>query len=340
MKNKSIIKDAFKFCFFIGIAVLLVFLFLRQLTDNEIDEIKEAFSNINYLWLLPAIIFGVVSHILRALRWRMLLTPLDYKPKMWNMIFSVSVAYFANLAVPRLGEVARCGILRKYEKIPFTKSFGTVITERVVDMLVFLLIFVINILVQSELAVKCLTDITSQSDSAGLIAKVIFVALAAVVVVFVFALILYMKKKKVKSKFFNIIVEMINGFSDGIKTLFRLKSPITFIFYSVMIWIAYLYMSKMVFYCLPQTSILGYDAAFSGLAFCTIGTILIPGGIGLYPILAAAIYSLYGISSATGFALGWLIWTNQTIVIIIAGIFSLIVLPLYNKTSNDRVATK
>lgn len=340
MKNKSVIKDVFKFCFFIGVAVMLVFLFLRQLTDNEIAEIKEAFSNINYIWLLPAIVFGVISHILRALRWRMLLTPLDYKPKMWNMVFSVSVAYFANLAVPRLGEVARCGILNRYEKIPFAKSFGTVITERVVDMLVFLLIFVVNILIQNELALKCLTDITSQSDNAGLITKVIIVALLALFIVCVFALVLYLKKKKVNSKFFNLIVRMINGFSEGIKTLFRLKRPLVFIFYSVMIWIAYLYMSKMVFYCLPQTSMLGYDAAFSGLAFCTIGTILIPGGIGLYPILAAAIYSLYGISSATGFALGWLIWTNQTVVIIIAGIFSLIILPFYNKKLNDKIATK
>ncbi|MBR6491298.1 MAG: flippase-like domain-containing protein [Bacteroidales bacterium] len=339
MEKRSVFKDIVKFVIFIGIAVLIVWLFWRQLSPEEISQMSDSFRNANYWWLLPALGFGVLSHILRAWRWRMLLYPLGYKPKMWNMIFSVSIAYFANLAIPRIGEVARCGILAKYEKIPLAKSLGTVITERAIDMITFFLLFVINLFVQRELAMTCLRDIISNGESPNptkwIVIISVFVALLAAVILWM----RYVRKHHINNKLVNKVVDTIKGFADGIKSMVYVKSPFMLILSSLLIWVCYMYMSKMMFYCLPGTARLGYDAAISGLAFCTIGTILLPGGIGLYPVLASAIYSLYGVESGVGFALGWMIWANQTVIVIIAGIISLIILPIYNKTDHDSSIT-
>ena len=333
MHKKTIIKDIIKFVFFIGLGALFVWLFCRKLTAEEYRQIFDSFRNANYWWLVVALIFGVGSHLLRAWRWDILLKPLGYKPRFWNIIFSVCTAYFANLAVPRLGEITRCGMLTKYEKIPFAKSFGTVITERVCDMIVFGLLFVINILVQKDRAMQSLHNINSKGSAP--VKTMIIIGVLVLIVILLFIWMHYVHKHNISNKFVDKIVNTVKGFADGMKSLLYIKQPMAFIVSSILIWVCYLYMTKMVFYALPETASLGYDTAMSSLAFSTIGILIIPGGIGIYPVLVSAVLSLYGIQSTVGFAMGWMIWTNQTVIVIIAGIISLIVFPIYNRKVHD-----
>ncbi|MBC8456372.1 MAG: flippase-like domain-containing protein, partial [Deltaproteobacteria bacterium] len=137
-----------KFVFFLGLGILIIWLSLKDLTEEERHEIVKAFRTANYNWVILALMLGIFSHILRALRWMMFMGPMGYKPRFKNSFYAVMIGYLANLAFPRLGEVTRCGILAKYEKIPFNRSLGTVITERAIDMLIFFMLFILMIVTQ------------------------------------------------------------------------------------------------------------------------------------------------------------------------------------------------
>ena len=138
-----------KFALFLGLGIFIIWLSLRGLTSEERIQILHSFRIANYNWVILTIIMGITSHILRALRWRLFFEPLGYHPSLKNTFFAVMVGYFANMAFPRLGEVTRCGILTRYEKIPFNKSFGTVITERAIDMIIFIFLFFLMIVTQA-----------------------------------------------------------------------------------------------------------------------------------------------------------------------------------------------
>ena len=145
---RSKIITFIKFVFFLGLGLLIIWLSVRNLTGAEKDEIIHSFRIANYNWVFLAIILGIISHVLRSLRWMIFFEPMGYHPSFKNTFFAVMVGYFANMAFPRLGEVTRCGVLARYEKIPFNKSFGTVVTERALDMIIFFLLFLLMIFTQ------------------------------------------------------------------------------------------------------------------------------------------------------------------------------------------------
>jgi len=263
--------------------------------------------------------------------------PLGYKPKYSNVFLSVLVAYFANLAIPRLGEVTRCGLLIRYEKIPFEKSFGTVITERAFDLIVYGILFIVNILWQFDvlkdyLNNKIFSSFNESSSISGLALLAVVGIVACLIVVFLF---LFLKKRYPKNKIVVKILALLKGLWDGIKSLAYTKKPWQFLFHTVLLWVCYFFMTYFVFLCLPETAHLGANAALSSLVFSTIGIILVQGGIGIYPMIVAEVLVIYGISSAIGYATGWLIWLNQTAIVILGGIVSLILLPLINNKKNE-----
>ncbi|MGI6718235.1 MAG: lysylphosphatidylglycerol synthase transmembrane domain-containing protein [Bacteroidales bacterium] len=331
---KITLKDILKFLFFLGIGFLLIWLFVRKLTSEEIDSIFASLKNIKYSWLILAFIFGVISVIARASRWIILIEPLGYKPKYSNMFFSVLVAYIANLAFPRLGEVARCGVLTKYEEIPFEKSFGTVITERICDLLVFFILLIANIIIQYSVLEayvneKILGRLFGKNAEIPIL-LIIFISFVALVLILVFIV-----KKFPNNKFAKKTKKVFSGFIEGIKSFSKIQRPWAFLFHTVLLWVCYFYMTRVVFYCLAETSFLGSDAAFSSLVFSTIGNILVQGGIGIYPMIVSEILTVYGCTSAIGYTMGWLIWINQTMLIIIGGIVAFIVLPFINNNNKD-----
>ena len=338
MKQKIFV--ALRITFFLGIGCFFIWLFLRNLTPDEKVNIFVSLEKANYWWIILAILLGITSHFSRMLRWKMLLESIGYKPKTSNVFFAVFIGYLANLALPRLGEVSRCGVLTRYEKIPFTKSFGTVITERAIDMFVFGILFFANIFVQrailygyieqnlyKPLAAKLRPGI----DFEGAITRISiisFIIIVALLIIFRHAIFL--------SKPYQKFISIIKGFWEGILSVTKLKKPWLFVFHSLFIWFMYLMMSWVVFLSLPGTRDLGLDAGLSVLLFGTIGIIIVQGGIGIYPLIVAETLLIYHISKSTGYAMGWLIWSAQTIMMVCAGSISLILLPIFNRKKYEK----
>ena len=338
MKKK--ILSILKLSLALGLGIFIIYLSLKDLSAQAKDDILTSFKMANYWWVLLSISLGILSHIVRAIRWKMLLEPMNYFPSIKSSFLAVMVGYFANLGIPRSGEVARCSVLYREDKIPVNKSFGTVIVERSIDMLIFFSLFLLTFAVEySRIDEYIQTHIYPAINEkfAFISTDMLFgkIALfgAAIVILFYFIF----RKKIQQSSFFKKIFELANGVWQGLKSIAKIKKPFLFIIYSLSIWFLYLLMVYTCFFSLPQTSMLSLSAGLTVLVLGSIGIMITPGGIGLYPVIVAQTLVLFGISSESGFgdAIGWITWSTQTVMIIVVGTLSLIVLSLNKKKHDD-----
>jgi len=336
---KKNLSSVFKILFFLAIGIFFIWLFLRQLSPDQKREIWQSFITANYTWVFLSIIIGILSHIVRAYRWRILMEPMGYHPKISNTFFAVMIGYLANMALPRLGEVTRCGVLNKYEKIPINNAIGTVIVERSIDMLVFILLFIVNLFIFfDELNHYVESKVYQPLMEKFNISNETYFYLYFLIILFVIAIgIFFLVRKKIRHlKAYQKIKEIVLGFWNGLWSVTKIKKPILFVFQSLLIWVLYYAMIYVCVFSLPETSHLGADAVLSMLIFGSIGIIVVQGGIGIYPAIIAETLVLYGITNTYGYALGWLTWTAQTLMIIVAGVLSLILLPVYNKKKYEK----
>jgi hypothetical protein len=336
---KNRVSTLIKFFLFLGLGIFIIWLSLRGLTAEERRQILFSFRIANYNWVILTICLGIISHIFRSLRWMLLFEPMGYKPSLKNTFYAVMVGYFANLAFPRLGEVTRCGVLANCEKIPFNKSFGTVITERAVDMICFLLLFLLMVLTQ----MGTISDYMDTNIYPKLVAKfgnldytrmVLLGLLGIATFVMIFYLLIHKRVKKTAS--YQKLKNLVFGFWEGLKSLVQMKQPWLFVFYSIVIWVFYFFMLYICFFCFSDTGALGLGAGLSSLVLGSIGIMITPGGIGLYPAIIQETLQLYGIVRTTGLALGWIAWVAQTGMIILIGGISLILLS-FNKKSHGKI---
>ena len=149
MKDK--ILNTAKFLFFLGIGIGLIWLVVKDLTEKDKEEIYKSFREANYWWIIVTILLGFLSNVSRAIRWKMLMKPLGHSPRLDNTVYAIFIGYMANYALPRLGEVTRCGILNRYDKVPMNELLGTVLAERAIDMLCLILIFFYTLFAQYSL---------------------------------------------------------------------------------------------------------------------------------------------------------------------------------------------
>lgn len=307
---------------------------MRKLTPDQKLEIWDSFIHADFIWLALALVIGILSHLARTLRWQILLEPLGYKPRVSITFSAVMIGYLANLALPRLGEVTRCGVLNKYEKIPITKSIGTVIVERSVDIVVFILLFFINLFIFFDKINQYATDkifvpLNAKFHLSGALSNYLLIAVAVIAVVIV--LFFLLKKRMKHTGFYIRMREIAKGFWHGLWAITRIRRPIAFVLYSIGIWVLYFLMVWVCVFSLPETAHLSIGAGLSMLIFGSIGIMVVQGGIGIYPAIIAEVLLLYHIPATTGYALGWLTWTAQTLMIVVAGFASLIILPIIQK---------
>jgi len=323
-----------KFVVFLGLGVFITWLSLKDLTDEERHEIVKAFRTANYNWVILGIALGILSHILRALRWMMFMEPMGYDVRFKNSFYAVMIGYLANLAFPRLGEVTRCGILAKYEKIPFNRSLGTVITERAIDMLIFFLLFVLMIVTQietiSEFMYETIYPKLVEKFGSLHYSRILWLSVLSLFILFILLTWIF-RHKLLRFKLFQKAKSLVIGFWEGLKSLTLIKRPWLFVIYSLSIWALYFLMLYVCFFCFPATSDLSLGAGLSALVLGSIGIMITPGGIGLYPALIQETLKLYGIALVTGLALGWIVWATQTLMILALGGGSLLMLS-FNKT--------
>lgn len=330
MKKKLL--TIFQYLFFLGLGIFLVWWSVSKMSDKDLADCKNALQSAKYFLFIPVFFILTISHVSRAMRWKLLMKPMGYFPSLLNTFFAVMVGYLANLAVPRLGEILKCTILGKYEKVPPDKLVGTILIERAVDVICLLLVFLIAIISQASILSNYATKTIKDNFIAGGIKPLIIKLLIIIFIVLsVFFISKWIFKKFGRSKIINKINNIFIGIKTGISSVKAMDNKWSFIFHSILIWTCYLAGTYLGFFATKGTDILPVAAVFPILAFASIGMIITPGGIGAYPRFIMEVMLLYNIEKGIGYANGTLQWVAQFLIILIIGFISLILLPLYNK---------
>ncbi len=332
--NKRLVS-VIKYLFFFGLGIFLVWWSLHQIPDAEWDKFKQSLASAHYWMILPVFLILSASHVFRALRWRLLMEPMGYFPSFPNTFFAVMIGYLANLAFPRLGEVLKCTMLSRYEKIPAEKIVGTIVAERAFDVLCLALLFAAALIVQFDVVTGSYQNVktlqSQQHGSASNIKIYILGFMAVAVAGFIIWILATGRWKAMLEK----IKRIIRGVWEGLITARKLKHKALFAFYTVMIWALYIGGTWLGFHGTDGTATMGLKEAVSGLAFASIGMIVTPGGIGAYAFLMAKVLEENGIEYAIGVANGTLQWFAQFLIVVIIGSACLILLPFYNKKKTD-----
>lgn len=331
-KKSQLWKDVLKMIVFLGIGFFFIYWFLLKLDAEQKAAIWQSFREADYAWVAVAMVCCLLSHFVRALRWQLLFKPMGCKPGLNNTFGSVVIAYMANLSFPRAGEVMRCATLRTSEGIPVEKSLGTVVTERLIDALSFLIIVVIGMLAMFGQAKDWLYDTLSQKyDSLPNMFMIGAVLLLLVVIAFVFYKLFW--KRLLHIKLFAKINDMMFGMIDGVKSILHLgkRNTALFLIYSVIIYLLYILGGLIIFQAFGETSSLGLGAAFVLYLFGSVGMTFSQGGIGVYPVLVQLSLDIYGISMEVGTACGWLLWGSQQAIVIAVGAVYLVYFSLIKR---------
>jgi uncharacterized protein (TIRG00374 family) len=318
---------ALKYLLLLAIATgLLLFAFRGISVSKVFSEMLRA----NVVWVSISVVFSIVAIISRAYRWNLLIESTGYSPPLKKTVAALMIGYFANLAFPRLGEVTRCGSLSKAETIPFTGLLGTVIVERVIDLLTLLACLVLTAILEYQRLGNFLHDNITQPimDKFGqLMSSPIFLG-ASILVVFIliFVIARYLKRSRQKgkqSRFARSWNELVNG----LRSIATLKRPWLFIFHSILIWVLYFFGTYTCFFALPATAHLGFSASLFLLVAGGLGmSAPVQGGIGAYHLLVSQGLMLYGVSQEDGLAFATLLHTLQLLLIVVLGIASFMVL--------------
>lgn len=305
------------------LGAFLIWLSLSKFSEKEFNDIKNSFYNANYWWIGLSICLGFLSHVCRAYRWNFMLKPLGYKPKFHNNLMSVFVAYLVNLGIPRAGEVSRAATINQYENIPFEKAFGTIVAERLADMIVYLLLIVLAFFAQYELIKE------------QLINKIPSNPILVIGIAIISSLIAYLAFKTIKNSEKTLFIKIrtfITGLLEGVQTIFTMEKKWNYIFFTLLIWFLYVIMLYVVIFAFPETKHLGLDAILICFIMGTFSFATTNGGIGVYPLVIQKALLLYAIPETIGASFGWIAWTSQTILVLVFGALSFLLLPILNKS--------
>ncbi|MGA0431227.1 MAG: lysylphosphatidylglycerol synthase transmembrane domain-containing protein [Flavobacteriaceae bacterium] len=319
----AFLKTLFRKILPLTIGVFFIWLSIRTTTPEERNAIIESIQNANYFFVGLSIFFAVLSHLSRAYRWKYLLQPLGYKPRFINSVLTVMIAYLANLGVPRSGEILRATALSNYEKLPFEKVFGTVVAERIVDLLFLIFFILIALWVQFDLIWDLLRPKDFNPYSIGLLA--IFGVLIL--------LVLRQYFKTSQKRWVIKIKTLFIGFLQGIKSVLSMPHKGLFMLHTVFIWTMYLAMFYTVKWAMPETDALTLTMVIPAFVAGGIVISATNGGIGVYPFTVALVLEGFGISNQAGLAFGWIMWSSQTLMILVFGALSFFALPLVNRAS-------
>lgn len=322
-----------QYLFFLGIGFLLLWLGFRQLDLTEIwNDILKA----DYLWLLYGLLFAVISHILRALRWNLLINSLGYKTRLSSTFFSVMIGYMANTAVPRMGEFARCGVLSRKEKIPFNALFGTVISERIFDLIVLVLIIFFVLIFQIDLVGGFLDKYfgpTLEKIVSNISGIIILIVIAISIVGGLLYLIWALKHRIKTLPFYSQIREFIDGLWNGIKTIKNMSQKWLFICYTLVIWLFYVLMTYLPFMMIQETYDLAFIDGLTLMAISSLGIVApVPGGIGAYHYIAkVTLTELYAVEANAAMSYATIVHAGQTILNVTVGAISYLIIGLFSR---------
>jgi uncharacterized protein (TIRG00374 family) len=319
-----------KIGFFFLLGIALIWWSLHQIPAEEWTKFTLALKQ-SKLWIVfPVFLILGLSHFLRALRWRLIMEPLGYQPSIANTYLAVLIGYLANLAIPRLGEVLKCTLLAKYEKVPAEKIVGTIVAERAFDVLSLGIVFLMALGLQfnvieagwNQLKNQTATPMINSNDVNWKIYLYVGLGIILVALFFIF-------RKRIPTMVASI-QKILSGIWEGVMSATKLKQQKLFFLYSFGIWFLYLLATYVGLYATAGTES-SFATAISCLAYASIGMILTPGGIGAYAYFMAKVLELNGVDYTLGLANGTLQWFSQFLIVIVLGGLSLIILPIINK---------
>ena len=317
MKKRTL--NILKNLFFLLLGVALLWISFRNV---DLQELWEGIKNANYSWIILAIACAIISHCFRALRWNLLIDALDYKTRFSTTFYAVMIGYMANLVVPRMGEIARCGVLTKKEKIPFNALLGTVISERLFDLVVLILLLVTVILVQwqllGDLVISWFNPLIESTTTKSVS---LFIGLFVAFCLLLVTLWIFFRKKIQQTTVYQKIASLLLGLVDGMKTIKTMRRKGLFLFYTLMVWVFYVLMTWLPFYMLPETSHLDLAAGITFLAIGSLGIVApVPGGIGAYHFIGKTLlHGFYHISELGAISFVTITHAAQTLMQIVAG---------------------
>ena len=312
-KPKSILKVVLPLLLGVGLV-------WYSLSKISIPILIQYFKDANYSWIILGVVMGILSHVSRAYRWIYMVEPLGFKPNFGNSIMAVYSAYLINFTIPRAGEIARASILTNYEGIPFDKGFGTIVAERVADTIMLLSIVAIAFFLEFEF----IYDFFAQkfNPSSLLLGSVVLLLGVLLVLLFV---------KKSRSKFALKVKGFVSGLIEGAFSIFKMKKKWAFIGHTLFIWLMYVLMFYVTTFALPELQNIPIVAILIGFILASFSIAATNGGIGSFPEAVVIAFSLFGMADDPSRAFGWIMWSTQTLVIVVLGGLSLLYLPIFNR---------
>ena len=304
----------------LGLGLYLVYYSFANTSEADRQQIIISIKQADLRFVFLSLVFGAFSHLSRAYRWSYLLRPLGYRPTFMMRILTVMISYFSNLGIPRSGEVLRATALATYANVPFEKSFGTIVTERIIDLVMLFSLIGLGFVLQGELLLK----VIGNPSLDGML--IVWMVLAASV--------FFLGIRQLKRSQHALAVKIIRFFKglwQGMLSIRAIKGKWAFVGHTLFIWAMYLMMFWVVTLALPETSGLTFSAlipAFVAGGFAMSAT---NGGIGLYPIAVAAVLQAFDIPYPQALAFGWVMWTGQTVMVVVFGSLSFLLLPVLSK---------
>ncbi|KKN01142.1 hypothetical protein LCGC14_1130670 [marine sediment metagenome] len=301
--------------------VFLVWYWYTATAEEERNQILYYIKDADLFWVGISMVLGVFGHLSRAIRWNYLLQPLGYAPKISNNIFIILMAYLANLGIPRTGEILRATALTTYEGVPFEKGIGTIITERVIDVIMLFLIILGTLLWQTDIILGFLENVGIPLN------KILILMGSGLLMLTGFFIFI----KKSSHNFAHKLKKFVKGLLDGLLSIFKMKNKWAFLGHTLFIWGCYIGMMWVIKFTVPETLGLSLGQLMVAFVAGSLAMMFTNGGIGLYPIAVSQALAIFGISKISGDAFGWIMWIAQTLMVVVFGAISFLVLPLLNR---------
>ena len=327
MKQKVI--NVLKIVLPVGLGIYLIWYFNKQMTPEDKEYLTQSFRDANYWWIALSMVCGFLGILSRAHRWKYLVEPMGYEISFWNPYHSILIGYLVNYTVPRAGEASRAATLNKLDGVPFNKSFGTIVAERAIDVLMLGIICLIALGLEYQNLDTIMDGFTNaatnggEEESSNLIKYIIYGVIAAVGLLVAVA---YFVSSKIRNK----INSFLKGIFEGLLSIFRSKNPGGFTLHTFFIWVMYVVMFAVCFQALPETSGMPFGGVLAGFIAGTLGLMFIPGGIGAYPVAVGVIVTIYLFPNhsepvhGSAMGIGYIIWASQTVMMIFLGLLSLL----------------
>lgn len=315
------IKKTLKTILPIALGVFLIWYLYISTTAEQRLEIVGHIKNANPIWFCLSILIGVLSHISRAIRWNYLLEPLGYTPKVSNNVLIIFTSYLANLGVPRSGEFLRATELATYENVPFEKGFGTIVSERIIDIIMLLIVIMTALLFQTELILGLIKE-----SGLGIFGGLVVLLTGVLGLLIAIRLI-----KKSTSGFALKLKHFLTNMLEGILSIFKMQHKWAFIFHTLFIWAAYLAMFWVIKFTVLETAGLSAGALLVAFVAGAIAMTTTNGGFIAYPLLVGKALEFFGIPLDAAQGFGWIMWIAQTLMIVVFGAISFLLLPLLNR---------